>query len=274
MKQYQFDNCKKGLFNIFNVEIKADIDKVTRIAEECINDWDNNTNHEYSFESNKTRTTKGHNIYNLKFTNLDLSTYVEIVASCDKNDVVFENLSLASFNNGFVRYNCNMDGSDHLPGLVSDWITSIALETNGSISGYYSSGEFLFPLLVVKGKDLSNRIKGLAVIDDKQRIYSDFNDYPHPSDDDDEDEFEDNSYTGKYIIKDWIDDNPKFKEKLNQTDKDEVPELMGQYAVYQKAHDMITSNQLKDIMIQLDGIVKLKGGFKDQNVETIRQMII
>ena len=263
---------------IFNIDIECGQSELEQCVIDCIDYYQNNCNFEYNWSLNNTRTNQGKVVCAITLTNLDTSGKFELVASSKSGGrIVFENLSLNSYNKSFYKHIPSSTTScpDCLVDLAFDILSRLAIENKGSVSGFFmDANNDLRPIVVSNGKSMSHRIKGFGIVDDKNRIYSSSeSQFLSDDDDDTDDEVEDN-YIVKYLIKDWVDENPQFKEKLNNTSKEDVPELMGQFAIYQRQKDMITSNQLKDIMFQLDGIVKIKGGFKDPNVEMIHKMVV
>lgn len=262
---------------IFDIDIECEQSELEKCISDCIDHCQTQCNFEYDWSLNNTRTNQGKVVCAITLTNLDTSGKFELVASSKSGGrIVFENLSLNSYNKSFYKHNpgSSDERSDYLVPLAFNIMSKLAIQNKGNVAGYFMDvGDNLRPFVISNGKSMNHRIKGFGIIDDKNRIYSSSESHFLPDDDDDTDEVEDN-YVVKYLIKDWVDENPQFKEKLNNTSKEDVPELMGQFAIYQRQKDMITSNQLKDIMFQLDGIVKIKGGFKDPNVEMIHKMVI
>ena len=82
------------------------------------------------------------------------------------------------------------------------------------------------------------------------------------------------TYIPKYTIDEWLTENTAFKANLNGLDQNKKLELMAQFAIYQKNNNKITSTSFRDIMIQLGNLADLLGGFTDETVKSVYQLIV
>ena len=253
------------MFEIVDIDIRMDHQQFSDTMNEVMTDESNRTGISFDWSDKESHLSKSNtSMYKVTFTNLDSSNTIDIVAEKSNNDIVFKPIALRNYNESF--YKSNYDDDD-LSNVMLVALKRLALKAKGSF-GCTMDGK---STLVKDGRDISTHIVGLALIDDKGKVYH----LKHSQNIDEEDD--DNgisSYVPRYLINDWLEENPAFQIKLQSVPKTDQFELMGQFAIYQKKKDMLTADQFRDVILQVGTFAEMVGGFKDETVKNIYQFFI
>lgn len=254
------------MFEIVDIDIKIDHKQFTDVVDEVISDESSNQGISFDWSDKEAHLTRSNTtMYKITFNNLDSNNNVEMVAQKSANDIIFKPIALRNFNETFYKYNY-LD--DDLIKVVLLALKRLAIKAKGNF-GCIMDGN---STLVRDGRDISNHIVGLAIIDDKGKVYNLKNSGVQDIDDD-----EDSNtigYVPKYLINDWLDENVQFQVKLQSVPKQDQFELMGQFAIYQKRKNMITADQFRDIMLQIGTFADMLGGFKDEALKNVYQFFV
>jgi hypothetical protein len=256
------------VFEIVNIDFKLDHNQFVQITDEIVSDESSRTGTSFDWSESEAHLSKSNkSVYKLTFKDLDSGESIELVANKSLNDIEFVPIELRNYNNSFYK-SSSINNTDEIASLVLLVLKRSAMKAKGSF-GCILNGQ---STLVNQGRDMSDHIKGLALIDDKGKVY---NLKYLQAIDDDEDDNNTVGYVPRYLINDWLDENPQFQAKIqtisNQLDKFE---MMAQFAIYQKRKNMLTSDQFRDILLQVGTFVDMLGGFKNESVKNIYQFFV
>lgn len=253
------------MFEIVDIDIRMNHQQFTDVMDEVMRDESSRTGISFDWSDKESHLSKSNtSMYKVTFTNLDSSNTIDVVAEKSNNDIVFKPIALRNYNESFYKSNYN---DDDLSNVMLVALKRLALKAKGSF-GCTMDGQ---STLVKDGRDISTHVVGLALIDDKGKVYH----LKHSQNIDDEDDDSNiSSYVPRYLINDWLEENPMFQVKLQSVPKTDQFELMGQFAIYQKKKDMLTADQFRDVMLQIGAFAEMVGGFKDETVKNIYQFFI
>lgn len=253
------------MFEIVDIDIRIDHQQFADTMDEVIRDESSRTGISFDWSDKESHLSKSNtSMYKVTFTNIDSSNTIDVVAEKSNNDIVFKPIALRNYNESF--YKCNYDDDD-LSNVMLVALKKLALKSKGNF-GCTMDGQ---TALVRDGRDISTHVVGLALIDDKGKVYH----LKHSQNLDEEDDDSNiSTYVPRYLINDWLEENPQFQAKLQGVPKESRFELMGQFAVYQKMKDMLTADQFRDIILQVGNFAEMVGGFKDDMVKNIYQFFV
>lgn len=253
------------MIDIVSLDFSLDWKEFCDIVDNAISDESSRTGISFDWSNKEAHLSKSNkNVYKITFTNLDSSNTIDLVANKVASEIKFEPIELRNYNNTF--YKCNYEEND-LAQVMLLVLKRSALKAKGNF-GCIFNGQYM---LVKDGRDMSTHVIGLAIIDDRGNIY-----HLKHGQNLDEEEDDDNTmgYVPKYLINDWLDENPQFQAKLQTVSKSDKFDIMAQFAIYQKQKNMINASQFMDIMIQVGNFADLVGGFKDESVKSIYQFFV
>jgi hypothetical protein len=252
------------MLEIVDIGFTLDFTTFHSVVDEVISDESSRTGISFDWTYKEAHLSKSNkNVYKITFNNLDSSNSIDLVASKVTSGIQFEPIELRNYNNTFYKWNYE---DDDLIQVMLLALKRSALKAKGDF-GCILDGKYT---LVKDGRDISTHVAGLAIIDDRGKVYH----LKHGQNIDDEDDNNTMGYVPSYLINDWLDENPPFKAKLQSFPKSEQFELMGQFAIYQKRNGMITADQFRDIIIQVGTFTDMLGGFKDEMLKNIYQFFI
>lgn len=255
------------MLEIVDIDFSLPFHEFSTIIEEVIGNESSNKGISFDWEWKEASLSKSNsNVYKITLNNLDSNNKIEMVANkLATNEIAFKPIQLRNFNNTFFKWDY-MD--DDLLDLMMILLKTLAIKSKGSFGCILNDKKFL----INGGRDISNHITGIGLIDDKGHVHH--LKHGQTVDEEDDDYSSDNGYVPKYLINEWLDENIQFQAKLKDIPKKEQFELMAQYAVYQKKKNMITADQFRDILIQVGSFSELIGGFNDETIKNIYQLFI
>ena len=257
------------MLEIVDMDIRTSFKNFEDVMDEVTSDFTSNKQIDFSWKSKEAHLSKSNmNVYKITINNNDTGSCIDCVAEHNLNDIVFKPFKLKNFNESFytIPY-----GQNELCEVFLECIMKLTIKYKGTLGCITENG----PILIEQGKNLSNRVKGYGIIDDRGKIHCLRTDSSLSDIDEDQDTSDIDSYIPRYLVNDWLDENPAFKEKVKiVTDKRERFELMAQFALYQKRKNMITSDQFRDILMQTGTLINMVGGFKDETINNIYQLLI
>ena len=252
------------MLEIVALDIRLDHQVFTDLMNDVISDENSRTGISFEWsEKTASLSQSGINMYKITYTNLDSSNTIDLVAEQSGADIVFKPFELRNYNSSF--YKCNYQDDD-LTQVMLLSLKRCALKNKGTF-GCVFDGNYT---LVTDGRDVSTKVKSVALIDDKNKIYS----LKSQQIEDIGDEEDTVCYVPKYIISEWLEENPAFQMKLQNVPKNDQFELMAQFAIYQKQKGMINANQFRDIIIQVGSFAEMIGGFKEKDIKNLYQFFV
>lgn len=252
------------MFEIVNVGFKLDFKKFYDIVDSNVTAMEQRTGDNLTFDFKDAHTTSGRqSMYKGTITNSDSGEEIMFVAEHIGNDISFKPFELKNMNKSFYTGSI---GNHTLCELFINVLREGALKGKGNF-GCISDNQYI---MVQDGKDISSKIKGIAFIDTSNKIYS-LKSEPMEQEEEDDDVM---GHIPKYLINDWLDEFPSFKGKLQSVPQDQSFDMMAQFIIYQKRHDMVDASQFRDIMLQVGTFAEMVGGFKDNMVKDIYQLLV
>ena len=253
------------MLEIVDIDMRLDHQSFSNIMDDVIHDESNRTGISFDWSDKESHLNRSNlNVYKVTVTNMDSSNTIDLVAEHSGNDIVFKPFELRNFNESFYKQSYE---DDDLTQVMILALKRIALKASGNF-GCIFDGQYT---LIQKGRDISAHVKGMALIDDKGKVYNIKNKQSLDEQDDDEDVM---GYIPKYLINDWLEENIAFQAKLQSVPKQDQFEIMGQFATYQKRKGMITADQFRDILLQIGTFADMIGGFKGETLKSIYQFFI
>lgn len=252
------------MLEIVDIDFTLDFTTFHNVVDEVISDESSRTGIGFDWNDKEAHLSRSNkNVYKITFTNLDSSNTIDLVASKVASGIQFEPIELRNYNNTFYKW--NYEDKD-LTNVMLLALKKSALKAKGSF-GCIFDGQYT---LVKDGRDMSTHVTGLAIIDDRGKVYH----LKHGQNIDEEDDDNTMGYVPKYLINDWLDENPQFQAKLQAIPKTDQFEMMAQFAVYQKRKNMLTADQFRDVLLQVGTFAEMIGGFKDESVKNIYQFFV
>lgn len=252
------------MLEIVDIDFALDFTTFHNVVDEVISDESSRTGISFDWNDKEAHLSKSNkNMYKITFTNLDSSNTIDLVASKVASGIQFEPIELRNYNNTFYKWNYE---DEDLINVMLLALKKSALKAKGSF-GCIFNGQYT---LVKDGRDMSTHVAGLAIIDDRGKVYH----LKHGQNLDDEDDDNTMGYVPKYLINDWLDENPQFQAKLQAIPKADQFEMMAQFAVYQKRKNMLTADQFRDVLLQVGTFAEMIGGFKDESIKSIYQFFV
>lgn len=255
--------------SIVNIDIKLKKKDLEDFVQDLSQNIESGLNYEYLASVKDSKTRKGTSLITLKIENLDQPFEFSIMGEINKNaEVEFKPMKLGNVSGGFYESKQLPSDDDEVVQLFNSALKQLANANNGTYISLFSPT--MAATVIVEGKDKSNRIKNIAFIDDRGRVYSG----ESVEDKNESDEDNESYYIPKYFINDWLNDNPQFKQKLQNVDKEDVIDYMGKFIVFQKQNDQVDASQFRDIFTQLGNMADLQSGFKDETLQTLSKLIL
>lgn len=252
------------MLEIVDIDFALDFTTFHNVVDEVISDESSRTGIAFDWSEKEAHLSRSNkNVYKITFTNLDSSNTIDLVASKVASGIQFEPIELRNYNNTFYKWNYE---DEDLINVMLLALKKSALKAKGSF-GCIFNGQYT---LVKDGRDMSTHVAGLAIIDDRGKVYH----LKHGQNLDDEDDDNTMGYVPKYLINDWLDENPQFQAKLQAIPKADQFEMMAQFAVYQKRKNMLTADQFRDVLLQVGTFAEMIGGFKDESIKSIYQFFV
>lgn len=234
------------------------------VVDEVISDESSRTGISFDWSDKEAHLSKSNkNVYKITFTNLDSSNTIDLVANKVANGIEFEPIELRNYNNTFYKSNYQ---DDDLTNVMLLALKKSALKAKGNFGCIFDGQS----TLVKDGRDMSTHIAGVALIDDRGKVYH----LKHGQNLDEEEDDNTLGYIPKFLINDWLDENPQFQAKLQTIPKTDQFEMMAQFAVYQKRKNMLTADQFRDVLLQIGTFAEMIGGFKDESIKSIYQFFV
>lgn len=241
-------------------------------------DLDNIINNESVDSTNKKLTSrqgKSYTVYTFKDGTYDPYEYKLAFEIKNGTELAInDSITLSNFNKSYYLKNYPFQDSDvaiNLDTTVRNILHSFAQKSDGTLITM-SGNDFT---CIKEGKEIPASQMAFKIINRKTKevIYdsthkTNYTTTEYSSEDDDEE-----GYIPKYLLKTWLEDNAQFKEKVSQVPKERSFDMMVQFAMYQKLHGKINATQFRDIVIQAGNFAELVGGFKDNTVKNIYQLI-
>lgn len=258
------------MLEIVDIGFTLDFTTFHNVVDEVISDESSRTGIGFDWSDKEAHLSKSNkNVYKITFTNLDSSNTIDLVASKVASGIQFEPIELRNYNNTFYKWNHE---DDDLTQVMLLALKKSALKANGNFGCIFDGQKRLYPCytLVKDGRDMSAHVTGLAIIDDRGKVYH----LKHGQNLDEEDDDNTIGYVPKYLINDWLDENPQFQAKLQTIPKIDQFEMMAQFAVYQKRKNMLTADQFRDVLLQVGTFAEMIGGFKDESIKSIYQFFV
>jgi hypothetical protein len=252
------------MLEIVDIGFTLDFTTFHNVVDEVISDESSRTGIGFDWSDKEAHLSKSNkNVYKITFTNLDSSNTIDLVASKVASGIEFEPIELRNYNNTFYKWNYE---DDDLMQVMLLALKKSALKAKGNF-GCIFDGQYT---LVKDGRDMSTHVAGLAIIDDRGKVYH----LKHGQNLDEEDDDNTMGYVPRYLINDWLDENPQFQAKLQTIPKIDQFEMMAQFAVYQKRKNMLTADQFRDVLLQVGTFAEMIGGFKDESIKSIYQFFV
>ena len=257
------------MLEIVEIDFSLSYQLFRDIVDDVISDESSRTGISFDWDVKEAHLSRSNkNVYKITFTNLDSTNTIDVVASKITRqigeDIEFKPIELRNYNNSFFKSNY---ADDDLTQVMLLSLKRCAIKAKGSF-GCILDGQ---STLIKDGRDMSAHIAGIALIDDRGRVYH----LKHGQNlDEDEDDNDTLGYVPKFLINDWLDENPQFQAKLQTVSKADQFELMAQFAVFQKRKGMLTADQFRDILLQVGTFADMVGGFKDELIKTIYQFFV
>lgn len=249
---------------------QTDFGKLVQDLESEVDNVFSNTNgNEASVKIHSSHSRQGRSIKGIEINDLDTTSYIRILGEeSSSGDITFRDLNIKNLIDGCIDLNLKNDGDAYaLEQSLQVAIKELAIRSGGT-AAFITDDE---RILVREGKDISHRIKGLCMVDDKNRTYS-FDEGSSYSDENSSDSSE--PYVPTYLLNDWLSDNPEFNKKLSSVPKSEVMDYMGKFIVYQKKHNMVNAGQVKDILSQISNALEMQGKkFQDESLNAICEIL-
>lgn len=252
------------MLEIVDIGFTLDFTTFHNVVDEVISDESSRTGIGFDWSDKEAHLSKSNkNVYKITFNNLDSSNTIDLVASKVASGIQFEPIELRNYNNTFYKWNYK---DDDLTQVMLLALKRSALKAKGNF-GCIFDGQYT---LVKDGRDMSAHVTGLAIIDDRGKVYH----LKHGQNLDEEDDDNTIGYVPRYLINDWLDENPQFQAKLQTIPKIDQFEMMAQFAVYQKRKNMLTADQFRDVLLQVGTFAEMIGGFKDESIKSIYQFFV
>lgn len=255
------------MLEIVDIDFTLDYQTFRNIVDDVISEISSNKGIGFDYNDKEAHLSRSNRaVFKLTFTNTDSSNTIDVVANKVNNSIEFKPIELRNYNNSFYTYNYY---DDDLTEVMLTVLKRSAIKGKGSF-GCILDGKCT---LVKDGRDISTHIVGIAIIDDRGKVYH----LKHDQNLDNDDEDDNNNafgYVPRYLINDWLDENLQFQSRLQTVPKTEQFELMAQFAIYQKRKDMLTADQFKDILLQVGTFAEMVGGFKDESIKNIYQFFV
>lgn len=252
------------MLEIVDIGFTLDFTTFHNVVDEVISDESSRTGIGFDWSDKEAHLSKSNkNVYKITFNNLDSSNTIDLVASKVASGIQFEPIELRNYNNTFYKWNYK---DDDLTQVMLLALKRSALKAKGNF-GCIFDGQYT---LVKDGRDMSAHVTGLAIIDDRGKVYH----LKHGQNLDEEDDDNTMGYVPRYLINDWLDENPQFQAKLQTIPKIDQFEMMAQFAVYQKRKNMLTADQFRDVLLQVGTFAEMIGGFKDESIKSIYQFFV
>lgn len=252
------------MLEIVDIGFTLDFTTFHNVVDEVISDESSRTGIGFDWSDKEAHLSKSNkNVYKITFNNLDSSNTIDLVASKVASGIQFEPIELRNYNNTFYKWNYK---DDDLTQVMLLALKRSALKAKGNF-GCIFDGQYT---LVKDGRDMSAHVTGLAIIDDRGKVYH----LKHGQNLDEEDDDNTIGYVPRYLINDWLDKNPQFQAKLQTIPKIDQFEMMAQFAVYQKRKNMLTADQFRDVLLQVGTFAEMIGGFKDESIKSIYQFFV
>lgn len=234
------------------------------VVDDVISEESSRTGIGFDWEDKEAHLSKSNqSVYKITFKNLDSGNDIDLVANKVPSGIEFKPIELRNYNNSFYKANYS---DDDLTQVLLLALKRCAIKAKGNFGCIFDGQS----TLVKEGRDMSTHIAGIALIDDRGKVYH----LKHGQNLDDDETDNTMGYVPRYLINDWLDENIMFQSKLQTVPKAEQFELMAQFAVYQKRKNMLTADQFKDILLQVGAFADMVGGFKDESVKNIYQFFI
>ncbi len=252
------------MLEIVDIDFTLSYSTFHDIVDDVISDESSRTGIGFDWNDKEAHLSKSNqSVYKITFNNLDSNNSIEVVANKVPSGIEFKPIELRNYNNTFYKANYQ---DDDLTQVMLLALKRCAIKAKGNF-GCIMDGQ---STLVREGRDMSTHIVGVALIDDRGKVYH----LKHGQNLDEEEDDNTLGYVPKYLINDWLDENLQFQAKLQTIPKAEQFELMAQFAVYQKRKNMLTADQFKDILVQVGTFAEMVGGFKDESVKNIYQFFV
>jgi len=245
------------------VKMNVDIDKsdLKRVLQNYIDNALSSFDVDLSIKDNTLKSGKNVGVVNIKCN--DSGEEIQFVLKDEIKNYKLEPMKLSNVGNSFYTVDTDM-GYRY---LTCQNLNEIFVDLAKKGKGTYASICYSEPSLIVNGR--KKQIKSIGIVDENNILYTSDEEPSEMSDADN-----DITYIPKYTIDEWLTENATFKSNLNGLDQNKKLELMAQFAIYQKNNDKITSTNFRDIMIQLGNLADLLGGFTDQTVKSVYQLIV
>lgn len=252
------------MLEIVNLDITLNHKTFSDIMDDVISDFTSNTGISFEWSDKEAHLSQSNlSMYKVSVKNNDAGNELDIVAEHKGNDIIFKPFELRNYNNSFYKFSYE---DDELKQIMMSVLKKCALKGTGNFGGV-DNGNFI---LIKDGKDISSHVKGIAMVDDRNNIYT--LQAKDIQTDEDEDQDDVMGYVPKYLISDWLDENLQFKEKIQGMPKTEQFEIMAQYALFQRRKKAISANQFRDLIVQMGSLIETIGGFKDQSIKDIYEL--
>lgn len=253
------------MLEIVDIDIKIDGNLFRDVIDDVMIKESNSFNETIDWsETMATLGRSGTPMCKIHIVNKDDSNTADIIAEQSGLDIYFKPIMLRNYNRSFYKFDYK---SEKLEIVLLHLLKRLAIEAKGTI-GMFNNDE---KVLIKDGRDLTDHIKSLAIIDDRGRVYS----LKASNIEDTENEGDESiGYIPTYLISEWLNDNLQFQTKIQGMPKTDQFELMAQFAVYQKRKNMLTADQFRDLLMQIGSFVDLVGGFKDESIKSIYQFFV
>lgn len=255
------------MLEIVDIDFTLDYQIFRNIVDDVVSEISSNKGIGFDYNDKEAHLSRSNRaVFKLTFTNTDSSNTIDVVANKVNSNIEFKPIELRNYNNSFYTYNYYDDD------LIEVMLTVLK---RSAIKGKGSFGCILNDkcTLVKDGRDMSMHIAGIGIIDDRGKVYH----LKHGQNCEDDENDDDNNtigYVPKYLINDWLDENPQFQAKLQTISKTDQFEMMAQFAVYQKRKNMLTADQFRDVLLQVGTFAEMIGGFKDEYIKNIYQFFV
>ena len=256
-------------FEIMKLDVMLTENELKHALERISDKMEDQFGEEYDCTFKKTTSNSGKEMVLVNLKELNTSSEFECVANFERsvNKVHFTYVRLRSFGDSFHRFK-NYDPSGTLLKAIWLFLEEMSTANNDATSAFIIEGT---PHLYLKGRQADHRIKGIGLIDDKGRCYmtnGEEKDGNIGAGIEDEHDF---VWTPKYMLNDWLSENPKLKETIQQNSK-EVFDIMGKYAIHQKRNDVINVVQFIDLFTQINNLASMSTGFNDPTIKQISEL--
>ena len=245
------------------VKINVDIDKsdLKRAVQNYVDNSLSSFDIDLSIKDTALKSGKNVCVVDIKCN--DSGEEIKFVLKDEIKNYKLESMKLSNVNDSFYEVNVDVGYKDLSCANLNEIFIDLAKKGKGTYASIYCSD----PFLIVNGR--KKQVKNIGIIDENNILYS-ANEEPSEMSDADNDI----TYIPKYTIDEWLTENTAFKANLNGLDQNKKLELMAQFAIYQKNNNKITSTSFRDIMIQLGNLADLLGGFTDETVKSVYQLIV